>query len=70
MASKRELLAIAKITGWTVDTYKSPNAKGEWTYSLDKDGMTWHVNFNFQSQSEAKRAGLTKLAEVIKKLGE
>jgi len=70
MASKRELLAIAKLTGWTVEVRRSANDRDEWVYTLYRDGMTWHVNFNFQSYTKAKRAGFTKLAEVIKKLGE
>jgi hypothetical protein len=70
MASKRELLAIAKFTGWTVDVRKSPNGKNEWTYSLNKEGMSWSVDFGYKSYTEAKRAGFTKLADVVKKLGE
>ena len=69
MVSKRELLAIAKLTGWTVEVRKSANTRDEWVYGLHRGESAWY-DFGFESYTKAKRAGYTKLAEIIKKLGE
>jgi hypothetical protein len=69
MASKRELLAIAKLTGWIVEVKKSANARDEWVYAVHRGEFAWY-DFGFESYIKAKRAGYIKLAEIIKKLGE